>query len=288
LGFGDGSPYCLTERCQRTGIVEPFTTAAYAPFDLNSLSGKILRIDPETGRGVPDNPFYDPNAPRRISSMILARGVRTPFRIQVDRKTGEILVGDVGTDQWEEINNVPVSWSDPQTELNFGWPCYEGGDGEPQPVRKDDPYCVSNYYDAEKELTTPPWFAYPIEEGAALILGPRYRRSTYPSEYVGKLFFGDWRRDGFWTLSEEGMKQFGKAGDWGRPVDIEVSPRGNVAYLAIGTERLNEIVYIGGEMSEGGSFNARLWISLAVGLGVLLVLVAGYRATYRRRARPSR
>jgi len=284
LGFGDGSPYCLSARCQRTGVVEPFSANAYAPFELSSLSGKILRIDPETGEGVPDNPFYDPIDPAAISSRILAYGVRTPFRVQVDHVTGEIYVGDVGTDQWEEINLIPTSWSDPETELNFGWPCYEGGDGEPQPVREGDPYCVSRYYEAENELTTAPWFAYPVEKGAALILGPHYRGTTYPAEYVGDLFFGDWKRDSFWTYSDDELKQFGAGGDWGQPVDIDVSPRGNLAYLGIGTGRLNEIVYVGGDESGTRWAGAGPWI----GSGVAAVLGATLLVAYWTRRRRSR
>jgi glucose/arabinose dehydrogenase len=283
VGFGDGSPYCVSLRCQRTGSVEPFKASAYAPFDLESVNGKVLRIDPEAGHGVPDNPFYDPSDPAGVRSMILAYGVRTPFRVQVDRETDEIYVGDVGTDQWDEINLIPPSWDDPETELNFGWPCYEGGgDGEPQHARDGDPYCVSRYYEAESELTTPPWFAYPIEKGAALILGPWYRANSYPSEYVGDLFFGDWKRDAFWTYSDE-LQQFGTSGSWGQPVDLHVSPRGNIAYLAIGTGRLNEIVYVGGEQTGTDWAAAGRWIGLgAAAVAVALLVLAGYWSRRRR------
>jgi glucose/arabinose dehydrogenase len=288
LGFGDGSPYCRTKRCLGTGVVEPYEASAYAPYDLNSLSGKVLRINPETGAGVPGNPYYDPKKPDRVSSMILARGVRTPFRVQVDRKTGEIYVGDVGTDQWEEINLIPTSWNDPTTELNFGWPCYEGGDnGIPEQASIGGALCESEYYDAERELTTPPWFAYSVERGAALILGPHYRGNGYPSEYVGDLFFGDWKRDAFWTYSDEHAKQFGTSGGWGQPVDIDISPGGNLAYLGIGTGRLNEIVYIGGVGSDAGEADVGLWMAYgAAVLGGLLVF--GIWVLNRRKSDRSR
>jgi glucose/arabinose dehydrogenase len=283
VSFGDGSPYCLSLRCQRTGHVEPYTATAYRPLDLDEVNGKVLRIDPGTGQGVPDNPFYDPSDPAGVRSKILAYGVRTPFRVQVDRATGEIYVGDVGTDQWEEINRIPTSWDDPETELNFGWPCYEGGDGEPQRVREDTPYCVSRYYEAETELTTAPWFAYPVEEGAALILGPRYRANAYPREYAGATFFGDWERDAFWTYANDELEQFGTSGEWGQPVDIDVSPRGNLAYLGIGTGRLYEIVYVGGEDADDESADAGRWIGLGAAAALGLLLIAGYWG-YRRRS----
>ena len=284
VGFGDGSPYCTTLKCLRTGVVEPYRASAYAPYDLDSLSGKILRIDPETGLGVPENPFFEPDAPGSVASLVLARGVRTPFRVQADRTTGEVFIGDVGTDQWEEINVIPASWSDPRTELNFGWPCYEGGgDGIPQAVRPGDPYCESNVYGADAPRTAAPRYAYAVERGAALIMGPRYRGGTYPDEYDGVLFAGDWKRDALSTISDDELEPFGTAGDWGRPVDVDVTPLGNIAYLAINTGRLNEIVYTGaGDAGDDGS-RPVVWIALTAVCGGLLVVA--YALLRRRRAR---
>ncbi len=90
--------------------------------DIDSLSGKILRIDPITGEGLSDNPFFngDPDANR---SKVYQLGLRNPFRIAADPETGRVFIGDVGWTRWEEINT-----GDPGT--NFGWPYYEGGEGE--------------------------------------------------------------------------------------------------------------------------------------------------------------
>jgi len=92
--------------------------------DIDNLSGKILRIHPLSGEGLPDNPFYDddPNANR---AKVFHLGLRNPFRISVDKVTGQLFVGDVGWRRWEEINSVPVGTSG----ANFGWPYYEGGNG---------------------------------------------------------------------------------------------------------------------------------------------------------------
>ena len=89
--------------------------------DIDNLSGKILRIDPITGAGLPDNPFYngDPGANR---SKVYQLGLRNPFRIAVDENSGQLYIGDVGWTRWEEINA-----GDPGA--NFGWPYYEGGSG---------------------------------------------------------------------------------------------------------------------------------------------------------------
>ena len=97
---------------------------------VNCLSGKIIRIDPATGDGVPSNPFYDPTQPRAAKSRVWAMGFRNPFRMTLKPNTGEhmpsagnpgvIYVGDVGSFQREEMNVVTAAGQ------NFGWPRFEG------------------------------------------------------------------------------------------------------------------------------------------------------------------
>ena len=68
------------------------------------LDGAILRVDPATGAGLPDNPLAaspDANARR-----IIAYGLRNPFRFDVRPGTNEVWVGDVGWNTWEEINRI--------------------------------------------------------------------------------------------------------------------------------------------------------------------------------------
>src|SRR5215470_15731003 len=69
-----------------------------------TLDGAIIRINPDTGQGLPDNPFAsssDPNARR-----IVAYGLRNPFRFTQRPGTDELWIGDVGWNTWEEINRV--------------------------------------------------------------------------------------------------------------------------------------------------------------------------------------
>ena len=90
--------------------------------DPTALDGAILRVDPDTGDALPDNPLAasgDPNARR-----IVAYGLRNPFRFAIRPGTNEIWVGDVGWNTREEINRI-VNPTDAAVE-NFGWPCYEG------------------------------------------------------------------------------------------------------------------------------------------------------------------
>lgn len=104
---------------------------------LSSLSGKLLRLDPETGNGMPSNPFFDANAPRSAKSRIWALGFRNPFRMSIKPGTGstnpseghigEVFIGDVGFGQAEELNIVKAPGQ------NFGWPIYEGSAPSAEP-----------------------------------------------------------------------------------------------------------------------------------------------------------
>jgi PKD repeat protein len=115
VGSGDGADYTR---------VDPRALRAQ---DLSSLAGKIMRIDPLTGSGLPDNPFYDATCPSCNRSKVYAYGFRNPFRFTVHPVTNEVYVGDVGWNTWEEIDIGKAG--------NFGWPCYEGGAaGSPPPA----------------------------------------------------------------------------------------------------------------------------------------------------------
>ncbi len=97
---------------------------AFRAQSLASLSGKLLRVDPQTGRGYPSNPFYDGD-PASLASRVWALGLRNPFRIAVvptdDEGPGLVVVADVGWLDWEELNAV-------RRGDNLGWPCAEGPD----------------------------------------------------------------------------------------------------------------------------------------------------------------
>src|SRR5262249_4239570 len=115
VGSGDGANYTS---------VDPRALRAQ---NVNSLAGKIMRIDPTTGNGLPDNPFFDASCPQGTRSKVYARGLRNPFRFTIHPVTGDVYIGDVGWNTWEEINTGKGA--------NFGWPCYEGGTaGTPAPV----------------------------------------------------------------------------------------------------------------------------------------------------------
>lgn len=113
------------------GIIKDWEDlGSYRAQMINSYSGKILRIDPHTGLGLPSNPYYETDKPDSPQSKVWARGLRNPFRIllregtgRTDPKDGDpgtLYIGDVGSTQFEEINICDGAG------LNFGWPTYEG------------------------------------------------------------------------------------------------------------------------------------------------------------------
>ncbi|MDH5256141.1 MAG: PQQ-dependent sugar dehydrogenase, partial [Gammaproteobacteria bacterium] len=97
---------------------------------VNSLAGKVLRLDPETGNGLPGNPFYSAAAPRAAGSRVWALGLRNPYRMTHRPGTGDhdpaaanpgsLYLGDVGLNTWEEMNIIRQGGS------NYGWPLFEG------------------------------------------------------------------------------------------------------------------------------------------------------------------
>ncbi len=97
---------------------------------VDCLNGKLLRIDPATGDGVPSNPFYDASDPRAPRSRVWALGFRNPYRFTKRPGTGStnpalgdpgvFYVGDVGLSSYEEMDVCDMAG------MNFGWPLFEG------------------------------------------------------------------------------------------------------------------------------------------------------------------
>lgn len=90
---------------------------------LDTLLGKLLRIDPTGGEpyAIPaDNPFVDD---ANAKDEIWAYGLRNPWRFSFDAGTGDLLIGDVGQSDWEEIDWAPA---DSKGGENYGWSSMEG------------------------------------------------------------------------------------------------------------------------------------------------------------------
>ena len=138
---GDGASYASTDVGSRSetyyqdglnyGIIRPEeNVGAFRSQMVNSFNGKVLRIDPGTGDGIPSNPFYDGGAPRAPKSRVWAMGLRNPFRMTIDTtqastdpaqgRPGVLYIGDVGWNLWEDLH---VCY---EGGMNFGWPLFEG------------------------------------------------------------------------------------------------------------------------------------------------------------------
>jgi glucose/arabinose dehydrogenase len=105
---------------------------------LDTLLGKLLRIDPRPAAGAPyampaDNPFVGRAGGRKEArGEIWAYGLRNPWRFSFDRATGDLWIGDVGQGSLEEVDHWPAG---SPAGPNFGWntmegsACFEPADG---------------------------------------------------------------------------------------------------------------------------------------------------------------
>jgi len=225
------------------------------PEDPTGLDGTIIRIDPDTGEGLPDNPMatsLDANARR-----IVAFGFRNPFRFTIHPETREVYVGNVGQGSYEELDRfAPTSIE----TFNSGWPCYEG---DIRPYSEVGLGLCESFY-ADPDSNPAPFFAYhhilgvfpgdtcSVSEGSAISGLAFYDGGAFPASYEGALFFADSVRGCIYAMFP---------GEDGRPdpstvapflsdaapypgIDIEVGPEGNLYYVSIVTEA-------GGEFEPG-------------------------------------
>lgn len=151
--------------------------------DLNSLLGKILRIDVSKFpySVPPDNPFVKKNAKPEIWSY----GFRNPWRFSFDRKTGELFCGDVGQNKWEEIDIV-------EKGKNYGWRIMEGN------------HCYNPKENCNRSGLQLPIAEYGHDEGISVTAGFVYRGKNSPS-LQGKYIFADWQGKLFY-LEKKGEK----------------------------------------------------------------------------------
>jgi uncharacterized repeat protein (TIGR03806 family) len=152
-------------------------------------SAKILRIDvdmPPPGKtyGIPaSNPFQGGGAERST----FAYGFRNPFRLSFDRATGDLFVGDVGQNRWEEIDRV-------ERGGNYGWPCREGAHAY---LDDDSAKCPS-----KTDLVDPlVEHEHPAPAGARSVTGGVVYRGKAIPTFVGTYIYGDYSTGEVFTLT---------------------------------------------------------------------------------------
>ena len=143
---------------------------------LDTLLGKILRLDVDSSE-----PYAIPTG-NPFGNEIWLYGLRNPWRMSFDSLTGGLLIGDVGQNQWEEIDFIPAGTSGDQ---NLGWNYYEG----------------SHAYQGNPPQDTqfiPPIAEYDHSLGCSVTGGYVYRGAM--PEWQGIYLFADYCKGTIWGL----------------------------------------------------------------------------------------
>ncbi len=236
------------------------TPQALRAQNLQSLGGKLLRIT-ATGQGVSGNPFWTGN-PNDIQSKIWATGLRNAYRFSLRPGDGTPYVGDVGWVSWEEINVATAG-------ANLGWPCYEGT--FQQSAYSSYSACQQLYSAGNATAPVISWDH--TTGGSAVTGGVFYTGSSYPAEYQGAYFYGDYARNfiRYATMTAGNLVATGPFNfddSAGGPVDFEIGPEDDLYYLSITTGEVRHIVFNGGPGGSESAFVSDLtWDSNSNGWG---------------------
>ena len=155
--------------------------------DLTQLLGKLLRIDVDHGLPytIPaSNPFFGRGNAR---NEIWAYGLRNPWRFSFDRSSGDLWIGDVGQDTYEEVDLQPATSIGGE---NYGWRKMEGF------------HCFNPSTNCTDPSFTMPILEYTHAQGACSITGGyRYRGTQIPS-LKGAYLYGDYCTGSIWTATQ--------------------------------------------------------------------------------------
>ena len=262
VSAGDGAHYEFTDGGQDVQPHDPDCAAIFGAQDvgalraqnLDSLAGKILRVDPATGLGFAGNPFYDGD-PASFPSRIWARGLRNPFRFTVRPGTpgpGTLYISDVGWSEWEELD---VSTGGE----NFGWPCYEGFG--PQPLYQTHNLTTGYCSALDSTSVTPPAIAWNHDDPGSLgFIGNAasgitfYTRTEYPVTYWDRCFFSDYGANWIKVAQFDSLDQLVSIDDFAdglsEPVDLAMDPtNGDLVYASITTGAIRKIQWAAGNIA---------------------------------------
>lgn len=178
---------------------------------LNSLLGKILRLNPD-GTVPSDNPFYDQTT--GIYRSIYATGLRNPFSIAMQPGANRIFVCDVGSNLFEEINQIEAG-------MDYGWNLLEGA--------RTDQTVPGNYRD--------PIYTYGHLYGCAVTGAAFYNPpvASFPANYTGMFFYGDYCNTRIKYLNPETGQVAGTfATNIDRPIALLTGSKGELYYISRG------------------------------------------------------
>jgi glucose/arabinose dehydrogenase/sugar lactone lactonase YvrE len=197
--------------------------------DLNTLLAKVLRIDvnkASQGRkyAIPkDNPFAERKDAR---PEIWAYGLRNPWRMAFDRKTGKLWTSDVGQNLYEEIDILTAGG-------NYGWSIREGL----------HPFSA-NGVGPRKDLIDPIW-EYHHDTGKSLTGGSVYRGKKLP-ELEGYYLYADYVIPRIWGLRYDEAK--------GRVVANRPIRDPNLPVMSFGEDEEGEVYFLTYSVSGKGIY----------------------------------
>lgn len=160
-----------------------------------TLLGKMLRLDVTSRSDQPyvvpaDNPWVTAQwNGQDVRPEIWALGLRNPWRFSFDRTTGDLWIGDVGQNQYEEVHWVPAGSGG---GLNFGWPIMEGA------------HCFPESADCRRDGLAMPVIEYTHgANGCSITGGYVYRGRQFPA-LEGAYLYADYCTGKIWGLMRDG------------------------------------------------------------------------------------
>jgi PKD repeat protein len=209
---------------------------------VTSLSGKTFILSPS-----------DLNSQR-----IIAYGLRSPNRFTFRPGTSEIWTGDVGWNDWEEIDRV--SNATDSVVRNFGWPAYEGSARQSIYDAANLPL-IENLY-ADPTATSSPFYTYSHAAGvvagsgeptgASSISGLSfYSSGSYPQAFNGSLFFADSSRGRIYVMyrapnGDPDPTNRAVVSTALNPVDLQTGPGGDLFYVDMSSGSVHRLSWVPG------------------------------------------
>jgi len=211
---------------------------AFRAHYLGSMSGKVLRVDPATGDGLPSNPWFDPGDARSPQSRVWAKGLRNPYRMDIkpgsgstnpaDGDPGLLAIADVGWGAWEELNLC-------RGGEDFGWPCYEGTEAEGQYQNQNPAHSGCTGDDSYVTYGTESW---PHGSGTSVpfsgltgfaAVGATFQTGPgWPSNYRDLVYFTDYVTRWIYALrldeNNDPVELIEFATDTATPVELRFDP----------------------------------------------------------------
>lgn len=228
--------------------------------NLGTALGSMIRIDVSQHNSTyaipPDNPFV---GAQDTLPEIWASGLRNPWRYSFDRLTGDLWIGDVGQNAWEEVDFWPAG---DNSGPNFGWRCREGLVPTPG---VDQTGCSASGPFVDPVAV----FNHGAQGWCSVIGGYVYRGPSFPRLY-GKYIFTDYCKSDFITfgnnyaldtllsISVNGTSAFGE--DMAGELYVVDHEHGTVKKIVDACPMPAPVVSFNGEMLSSTSANSWQWL----------------------------